>query len=186
MTPCRVVDPRPARCSPAPSDRRASCPVRPRAFPIQSSTLCTIPATAQAYSFNLTVVPPVGLGFLSLWPEGRRRASSHCPPSNSGATPVSRWRARWAIAASISRSRNSSSAGERTGWESSSLKSRESVHRNTGEFVPRRQCSRLALFFQTAFPIDQAPGMKLINKHSSDDGGIVPDDALGGSFIGDV
>ena len=42
-----------------------------RNFAIQSSTLCTIPSNAQAYSFNVTVVPPGSLGALTLWPEGQ-------------------------------------------------------------------------------------------------------------------
>ena len=32
-----------------------------------------MPATAQAYSLNLTVVPQVGLGFLSAWPTGQTK-----------------------------------------------------------------------------------------------------------------
>src|SRR5262249_46174362 len=52
-----------------------------RTFPIQSSLNCTIPSIAQAYSFNVTVVPqgatfpgnvnPSGaLGYLTIWPTG--------------------------------------------------------------------------------------------------------------------
>ena len=40
-----------------------------RAFPVPSSS-CSIPATAQAYSMNATVVPPTPLGFLTLWGSG--------------------------------------------------------------------------------------------------------------------
>src|SRR6516225_7840201 len=58
MTPCRVVDTRAgsgfAGAFGPPSLAGAST----RSFPIQASTTCTIPATAQAYSFNVTVVPP--------------------------------------------------------------------------------------------------------------------------------
>jgi hypothetical protein len=48
----------------------------PRTFPIQSSTNCTIPAIAQAYSLNVTVVPPGSLGFLTIWPSGQPRPNA--------------------------------------------------------------------------------------------------------------
>jgi len=41
-----------------------------RTFPILSSP-CGIPATAKAYSLNLTSVPKGSLGFLSTWPAGQ-------------------------------------------------------------------------------------------------------------------
>jgi hypothetical protein len=41
-----------------------------RSFPIPQST-CGIPATAQAYSLNVTAVPKGYLGYLSLWPTGQ-------------------------------------------------------------------------------------------------------------------
>ena len=41
-----------------------------RTFPIPSSS-CGIPATAAAYSFNFTVVPPGPLGVLTTWPTGQ-------------------------------------------------------------------------------------------------------------------
>ena len=37
-----------------------------RSFPVTTSA-CGIPASAQAYSLNATVVPPGALGFLTLW-----------------------------------------------------------------------------------------------------------------------
>jgi hypothetical protein len=40
-----------------------------RSFPIQSSG-CSVPATAQAYSLNVTVVPRGKLGYLTVWPTG--------------------------------------------------------------------------------------------------------------------
>jgi hypothetical protein len=36
-----------------------------------TSSNCGAPITAQAYVFNATVVPPSGLGFLTLWPHGQ-------------------------------------------------------------------------------------------------------------------
>ena len=44
-----------------------------RTFPLQSSSTCSIPSTALAYSLNITVVPPGPLGFITLWPTGQSR-----------------------------------------------------------------------------------------------------------------
>lgn len=41
-----------------------------RSFVIPQSA-CAIPATATAYSFNVTVVPPAGMGYLTIWPTGQ-------------------------------------------------------------------------------------------------------------------
>jgi hypothetical protein len=38
---------------------------------MQASTTCTIPSAAQAYSLNITVVPPGPLGFLTAYPTGQ-------------------------------------------------------------------------------------------------------------------
>ena len=32
---------------------------------------CGVPATAQAFVFNATVVPPGPLGFITMWPQGQ-------------------------------------------------------------------------------------------------------------------
>jgi len=66
VTPCRVVDTRGAAGTfggPTLAARTS------RSFPIPSSG-CGIPATAQAYSLNVTVVPPGPLSYLTLWPAG--------------------------------------------------------------------------------------------------------------------
>src|ERR1017187_2784852 len=59
MTPCRVVD---TRTSSLNATRPFGTPSlvagASRTFPILSSTTCSIPAAAQAYSFEITVVPP--------------------------------------------------------------------------------------------------------------------------------
>jgi hypothetical protein len=34
---------------------------------------CGVPATAQAFVFNATVVPPGFLGFITVWPQGQTR-----------------------------------------------------------------------------------------------------------------
>jgi hypothetical protein len=44
-----------------------------RDFPILDATSCNIPSTAQAYSLNITAVPRVPLGFLTVWPAGQSR-----------------------------------------------------------------------------------------------------------------
>jgi len=67
VTPCRVAD---TRLANAPLGGPSLTGGVARAFPVQSSS-CGIPATAQAYSLNLTAVPHGGLGFLSTWPTGQ-------------------------------------------------------------------------------------------------------------------
>jgi hypothetical protein len=42
-----------------------------RTFPILSNTTCTIPTIAQAYSFDITVVPPGPLAYLTAYPTGQ-------------------------------------------------------------------------------------------------------------------
>jgi hypothetical protein len=64
--PCRVVDTRltpGALAGPAIDTRTA------RTFPVATGS-CGLPSTAAAYSFNVTVVPYEGLGFLTIWPAG--------------------------------------------------------------------------------------------------------------------
>ena len=69
VAPCRVADTRnPDGPFGGPSMTAAST----RSFTIPSGA-CGIPATAQAYSLNVTVVPPGPLSFLTLWPAGQTR-----------------------------------------------------------------------------------------------------------------
>ena len=69
VTPCRVADTRSTsfRAARLTQPRAAD---KPRAFAVLSSS-CGIPASAQAYSLNLTAVPPGKLGYLSAWPAGQ-------------------------------------------------------------------------------------------------------------------
>ena len=73
LTPCRVVDTRKA-AGPLAGPYLAAG--QSRAFPIQSGT-CNIPSTAQAYSLNVTAIPPTAsgqpqpLGSLTMWPTGQ-------------------------------------------------------------------------------------------------------------------
>jgi hypothetical protein len=72
MTPCRVADTRATQNFPSPFGTPSLVGGAIRSFPMQASTLCTIPSGAIAYSLNVTVatVNGVGLGYLTLWPVG--------------------------------------------------------------------------------------------------------------------
>ncbi len=67
VTPCRLVDTRQAK------GEFGGPPIQggsSRSFPIPQQTTCGIPATAAAYSLNVTVVPITTLGYLTIWPTG--------------------------------------------------------------------------------------------------------------------
>jgi hypothetical protein len=72
MPPCRVVDTRTIgqglTGAFGPPSLAAGAV---RTFPVLSSTTCTIPAVAQAYSFEITVVPPGPLAYLTAFPTGQ-------------------------------------------------------------------------------------------------------------------
>ena len=68
LAPCRFADTRVA-AMPAGFGTPIIAAGSARAFNVPSSA-CGIPATAKAYSFNATVVPPGPLGYLTLWPYG--------------------------------------------------------------------------------------------------------------------
>ena len=70
MTPCRVVDTRAGQGFSGAFGPPFLVGGASRTFPIQSSTNCTIPSIAQAYSFNVTVVPSGLLGFVTVFPTG--------------------------------------------------------------------------------------------------------------------
>jgi len=70
MTPCRVADTRSGFGFSGPFGPPSLAGGAARAFPIQASTTCTIPSTALAYSFNLTVVTSAFLNYLTVWPLG--------------------------------------------------------------------------------------------------------------------
>jgi hypothetical protein len=70
ITPCRVVDTRAGYGFFGPMGPPSLAAASPRTIPISSG--CSIPATAVAYSLNVTVVPlEFTLGFLTVWPAGR-------------------------------------------------------------------------------------------------------------------
>ena len=66
VTPCRIADTRnPTGTFGGPSLGAGTT----RTFPIPASS-CGLPSAAQAYSLNMTVVPPGSLLYLSTWPAG--------------------------------------------------------------------------------------------------------------------
>ena len=72
LPPCRVADTRNSNFSQGlgPPSLTGG---HERAFPILNATSCNIPSSAAAYSLNLTVVPHVGLSYLTVWPTGQTR-----------------------------------------------------------------------------------------------------------------
>ena len=65
ITPCRLVDTRP--------DHGGGGPIQggmTENFTVSQLGGCNIPATAAAYSLNVTVVPQHGLSYLTIWPTG--------------------------------------------------------------------------------------------------------------------
>jgi hypothetical protein len=67
MTPCRLVDTRPGAPSTILSGELIGGTYS--ILPIRSSR-CNVPATAQAYSLNFTLVPPGPVGYLTVYPTG--------------------------------------------------------------------------------------------------------------------
>jgi hypothetical protein len=61
MTPCRVLDSRNPQGAP-PLSSATSVNV--------TTSSCGVPAAAQAFVFNASVVPPGPFGYLTLWPAG--------------------------------------------------------------------------------------------------------------------
>jgi hypothetical protein len=76
MTPCRVVDTRTGSGFTGAFGPPSLVGGVSRTFPVQSSTACTIPSIALAYSFNITVVPPGFLDFITVWPAGQPRPNA--------------------------------------------------------------------------------------------------------------
>jgi hypothetical protein len=72
LTPCRAVD---TRNAPGTFGGPFITGNNSRAFPLKTST-CGIPASAQAYSLNVTVVPHGFLGFLTAWPTGQTQPTA--------------------------------------------------------------------------------------------------------------
>ena len=79
MTPCRVVDTRTGSGFIGAFGPPSLVGGAKRTFPIQSSTNCSIPSIAQACSFNITIVPPGFVDFVTVGPTpvSTRRHSRH-------------------------------------------------------------------------------------------------------------
>ena len=73
VTPCRLVDTRAGSGFPGAFGPPSLLANASRTFPIPISPTCSIPSSAQAYSLNITVVPPAGLLFITVWPTGQPR-----------------------------------------------------------------------------------------------------------------
>jgi Chitobiase/beta-hexosaminidase C-terminal domain len=81
LTPCRIADTRnPDGALGGPFIAGGTS----RAFPVQSSD-CGLPATAQAYSLNVTAVPHGSLGYLTAWPTGESQSVASTLNSSTGA-----------------------------------------------------------------------------------------------------
>jgi uncharacterized repeat protein (TIGR01451 family) len=70
VTPCRLVDTRVASFQSGFGPPSLTAGMT-RTFAIPTQAACEIPATAQAYSLNVTAIPPGTLGILSIWPAGK-------------------------------------------------------------------------------------------------------------------
>jgi len=68
VSPCRLVD---TRAAAGPFGGPSLPASETRSFTIPSAPGCNIPATAQAYSLNLTVVPQGTLGYVTMWQTGQ-------------------------------------------------------------------------------------------------------------------
>ena len=81
VTPCRIADTRnPTGALGGPFLTGDTS----RDFPVQSSA-CGIPATAKAYSLNITAVPHGGLGYLTAWPSGQTQPEVSTLNATTGA-----------------------------------------------------------------------------------------------------
>ncbi len=69
-TPCRLVDTRAGQGFTGQFGPPSMTAQQSRTFTVPASG-CNIPATAQAYSLNVTVAPGASLGYLSIWPAGQ-------------------------------------------------------------------------------------------------------------------
>jgi hypothetical protein len=86
VTPCRIADTRSVGGSglSGPFGPPQMAALSTRSFPIPFSS-CGIPAAAQAYSFNMTVVPPGPLDYLTTWPAGQSMPTVSTLNDTSGA-----------------------------------------------------------------------------------------------------
>ncbi|MBL8217152.1 MAG: hypothetical protein JNK87_40905 [Bryobacterales bacterium] len=71
LTPCRVTDTRALyRPQAGPFGPPSLVAQQTRSFAMPQTPYCSVPSTARAYSVTITVVPPAGLAYLTMWPTG--------------------------------------------------------------------------------------------------------------------
>jgi hypothetical protein len=88
IPPCRVVDTRPSKNNPpGPLAGPSLAAKQTRSFPLPSGN-CKIPSNAQAYSLNVTAIPPNGsfLGVLVAFPTGQKQPASSTLNAPTGTT----------------------------------------------------------------------------------------------------
>jgi hypothetical protein len=88
IAPCRLVDTRPSKNNPpGPLAGPSLAAKQTRSFPLQSGK-CNLPSNAQAYSLNVTAMPPSGadLGFLVIFPTGQKQPGSSTLNATTGTT----------------------------------------------------------------------------------------------------
>ena len=73
MTPCRVMDTRAGHGQTGAFGPPTFAVGETRTVPLPTHPSCGVPATALAYSLNVTVVPSGALGYLTIWPTGTTR-----------------------------------------------------------------------------------------------------------------
>jgi hypothetical protein len=84
MTPCRVLDTRSGQGFSGAFGPPSLIGGASRTFPIRSSTGCSISSLARAYSFNVTVIPPGFLGFITVYPTGQSRPNTSTIDDSTG------------------------------------------------------------------------------------------------------
>ena len=84
VTPCRVADTRTGQGFTGQFGPPSMTAGQIRTFTIPASS-CNIPATAQAYSLNVTVVPATTLSYLTIWPTGQTQPYVSTLNSQNGA-----------------------------------------------------------------------------------------------------
>jgi len=88
-TPCRLVDTRGNGLTGAFGTPSMGANAT-RSFPILQSP-CNVPIAAQAYSLNMTVVPPAQLTYLTTWPTGQAQPGVSTLNDFSTKTPTLGW-----------------------------------------------------------------------------------------------
>jgi uncharacterized protein YqgV (UPF0045/DUF77 family) len=83
VSPCRIADTRTGAGFSGAFGSPSMAAETPRSFPVPSS-ICEIPASSGAYSFNFTVVPPGPLGLLTTWPTGNAMPNASTLNSYNG------------------------------------------------------------------------------------------------------